>query len=137
MELSVLVPRVGFIRSEATIYAGALVIYRFRWCTRYRCTDIDTFLPRTPGLGSFFLFSPLPPSHFVPFHLSPLDFVLSGNVKFSTLHFLKKKKKKENKTCSNTTTGGNLCSPTNGNGRCRLTRCEGRKFRSVAHDEIR
>lgn len=43
MELSVPVPRPGFIRSEATIYARASVIYRFRWRTRYRCTDIDTF----------------------------------------------------------------------------------------------
>lgn len=57
MELSVLMLGVGFIRSEATIYAAAPVIYRFRWCTRYRRTDIDTFLPRTACLGSVFLTS--------------------------------------------------------------------------------
>lgn len=44
MELSVALSTGGFIRSEGGIYVGPSVIYRFRWHTRYRYTDIDTSL---------------------------------------------------------------------------------------------
>lgn len=47
VELSVArYPFAGFIRSEGGIYVGPSVIYRFRWYTRYRYTDIDTSLVR-------------------------------------------------------------------------------------------
>jgi len=53
----------GFIRSEGGIYVGPSVIYRFRWHTRYRYTDIDTSLvgerDRCP-LASSFLAPSLP-----------------------------------------------------------------------------
>lgn len=42
VELSVALSVAGFIRSEGEIYVGPSVIYRFRWHTRYRYTDIDT-----------------------------------------------------------------------------------------------
>lgn len=44
VELSVALSTGGFIRSEDGIYVGPSVIYRFRWHTRYRYTDIDTSL---------------------------------------------------------------------------------------------
>lgn len=46
VELSVALSVAGFIRSEGGIYVGPSVIYRFRWYTRYRYTDIDTSLVR-------------------------------------------------------------------------------------------
>lgn len=46
VELSVALSVAGFIRSEGGIYVGPSVIYRFRWHTRYRYTDIDTSLVR-------------------------------------------------------------------------------------------
>lgn len=60
VELSVALSVAGFIRSEGGIYVGPSVIYRFRWHTRYRYTDIDTSLVRarqsSPPLRSFPLF---------------------------------------------------------------------------------
>lgn len=49
VELSVALSVAGFIRSEGGIYVGPSVIYRFRWHTRYRYTDIDTSLVRERG----------------------------------------------------------------------------------------
>lgn len=46
VELSVALSVAGFIRSEGGIYVGPSVIYRFRWYTRYRYTDIDMSLVR-------------------------------------------------------------------------------------------
>lgn len=59
VELSVALSVAGFIRSEDGIYVGPWVIYRFRWHTRYRYTDIDTSLVRArqnrpPSLSSSF-----------------------------------------------------------------------------------
>ena len=99
---------------------------------------------RSPGSFLFFFFFFSSPSFPLSFlSIFPTGFrVLSGNVKFSTLHFLKKREKKQ-KTCSLNSDDGTRRSVEiyalrqTETGRCRLTRCEGRKFRSVAHDEIR
>jgi len=64
VELSVALSVAGFIRSEGRIYVGPSFIYRFRWHTRYRYTDIDTSLvrarqSRSPRFFSFLLSLPL------------------------------------------------------------------------------
>lgn len=70
--VSVVVSVPGFIRSEGGIYVGPWVIYRFRWHTRYRYTDIDTFLVRA-SRGVRFPFSPFSPPliSFLSFQIYP------------------------------------------------------------------
>lgn len=72
VELSVALSVAGFIRSEGGIYVGPSVIYRFRWYTRYRYTDIDTSLVRARQshllLRSFSFFLPLSLFVYIPLY---------------------------------------------------------------------